>query len=257
MNFEAIKKYAVFSGRASRTEYWHFILLNLVLIVLATLADITGTLGAIVALVFLLPGLAVSVRRLHDIGKSGWWYLIVLIPLVGQIIVLVWFCTRGTHGVNQFGADPLSIKSLTHSQPNPKNLQSDQNSANISDKPGEIGQHQKADDEGIIGEEDFQSEKDDIRNGEGSFTWTCGATYIGNWSNNRMHGQGNLTYADGSRYLGEWNNGKSNGQGTFSWANGAQHTGDWTDGKRNGQGIHTYANGTIIRGIWKDGKKFI
>jgi hypothetical protein len=58
--------------------------------------------------IFLLPGIAVGVRRLHDVDRSGWWLLLAFIPLVGTIILIVWFCTRGTPGPNRFGPDPLS-----------------------------------------------------------------------------------------------------------------------------------------------------
>ena len=253
MDFEALKKYAVFNGRASRKEYWHFILLNLVLIVLATIADLTGTLGAIVTLTLLLPSLAVSVRRLHDIDKSGWWYLVILVPLVGIIIVLFWFCTRGTQGANRFGTDPLLFVSVSVSKPYPKNIRPNQNLSDITDSIERVIQNQKSKDVEMIGEKSFQFEKDNKRNGEDTYTWTNGTTYIGEWKNDRMHGQGNLTYADGGQYIGAFKNGKSNGQGTFFWASGAQHTGEWTDGKQNGQGSHTYADGTLINGIWKNG----
>jgi uncharacterized membrane protein YhaH (DUF805 family) len=57
-------------------------------------------------LAVLLPGIAVSIRRLHDTDRSGWWLLIVLVPLVGAILLIVWYCTEGTRGPNRFGADP-------------------------------------------------------------------------------------------------------------------------------------------------------
>ena len=58
-------------------------------------------------LALFLPGLAVSIRRLHDLGRSGWYFLLILIPLIGTIILLIWFCMRGTVGPNQYGPDPL------------------------------------------------------------------------------------------------------------------------------------------------------
>jgi uncharacterized membrane protein YhaH (DUF805 family) len=66
------------------------------------------TLLWLAALTNLLPGISVTVRRLHDTDRSGWWYWIGLIPLVGAILLLIWFCTRGTDGANRFGPDPLS-----------------------------------------------------------------------------------------------------------------------------------------------------
>ena len=68
-----------------------------------------GYLYALAALALLLPNLAVLVRRLHDTDRSGWWYWIILVPLIGGILVLVWFCSRGTDGGNRYGADPLGL----------------------------------------------------------------------------------------------------------------------------------------------------
>jgi uncharacterized membrane protein YhaH (DUF805 family) len=74
-------------------------------------------LGYIYTLGFILPYLAVTVRRMHDLDKSGWWWLIGFIPLVGAIILLVWFCQRGTVGPNRFGPDPLLTSALPPAQP--------------------------------------------------------------------------------------------------------------------------------------------
>ena len=60
------------------------------------------------ALALLVPSVAVAVRRLHDTDRSGWWYLVVLVPFVGAILLIVWFCTKGTSGPNRFGADTLA-----------------------------------------------------------------------------------------------------------------------------------------------------
>ena len=128
MNFvEAVKSgyanYVNFSGRAQRSAYWWWVLFQVgVGLAIALIegggsfsrgagsmqfAVVGGTFTMIWSLINLLPGLAVAVRRLHDLDKSGWWLLIGLIPLVGAIILLVWFCSRGTGGANRFGADPL------------------------------------------------------------------------------------------------------------------------------------------------------
>ena len=108
--------YATFSGRAPRSEYWFFTLYHS-LIVLVCMAGFPFGLGySLLALSFLanfLPSLSVLVRRLHDTGRSGWWYWIVLVPLVGPILVLVWLCTRGTFGGNGYGHDPLADDSLS------------------------------------------------------------------------------------------------------------------------------------------------
>jgi uncharacterized membrane protein YhaH (DUF805 family) len=119
-----MKKYADFSGRARRKEYWMFALFNMIfLIVIAILDNVLGTtfkmetgygsqalpygwLYLIYAFAIIVPGLAVCVRRLHDLGKSGWMLLISFIPLIGGIWLLVLFCTAGNQGENKYGPDP-------------------------------------------------------------------------------------------------------------------------------------------------------
>ena len=113
---EVLKKYAVFSGRARRKEYWYFFLFNfLITIVLLIIDGMTGTLtaeagigllGGIYALAVLIPALAVSVRRLHDTDRSGWWLLIMLIPLIGVIVILVFTVQDSKPGENQYGSNP-------------------------------------------------------------------------------------------------------------------------------------------------------
>jgi len=106
-----LRNYATFSGRAARSEYWWFFLFGLLCSIGGEILDaVTGGAGLInlaVALGLFLPSLAMAVRRLHDVDRSGWWYLIILIPLIGLIVLLVWFVTRGTVGPNRFGPDPL------------------------------------------------------------------------------------------------------------------------------------------------------
>lgn len=115
------KNYANFNGRARRTEYWMFTLFNIIaVIVILVLAGILGsiseTLGTIMGLVYiiyvfaaLIPGLAVSVRRLHDTGKSGWFILVAFIPLVGGIILLVLMCLDSMPMDNQYGPNPKAF----------------------------------------------------------------------------------------------------------------------------------------------------
>jgi uncharacterized membrane protein YhaH (DUF805 family) len=113
---EVLKKYATFSGRARRSEYWYFVLFNFIFMLVAMgLDNLLGTTVSVLpygyfyfalALAVLIPGLAVFVRRMHDIGKSGWWYFIAFIPLVGAIWLLVLCCTEGVSGDNEYGADP-------------------------------------------------------------------------------------------------------------------------------------------------------
>jgi uncharacterized membrane protein YhaH (DUF805 family) len=113
---EALKKYAVFSGRARRMEYWYFVLFNLIVaFVLALIDTLLGTttgvssfglLSGLYGLAVLIPTLALWVRRLHDIDRTGWWLLINLVPLIGTIVLLVFALTPGTPGSNQYGPDP-------------------------------------------------------------------------------------------------------------------------------------------------------
>ncbi|CUW37438.1 putative inner membrane protein [Magnetospirillum sp. XM-1] len=107
-----IGKYATFQGRASRSEYWFFALFNIILSMIASVVagaslGVLSVLPAILMIGLFVPSLAVSVRRLHDLGKSGWWFLIILIPVIGGLVLLWWFCQRGTEGQNMFGSDPL------------------------------------------------------------------------------------------------------------------------------------------------------
>lgn len=98
-------KYADFNGRATRSEYWYFFLFNFIVgIVLGWIPF----LGWLVSLALLVPSLAVAWRRLHDIGKSGAFYLFILIPLVGWIFVLIWLCKETQPGDNQYGPQPLA-----------------------------------------------------------------------------------------------------------------------------------------------------
>ncbi|MGG3927050.1 DUF805 domain-containing protein [Metabacillus fastidiosus] len=107
---EVLKKYAVFQGRARRKEYWMFtlfnVLISIVLSIIEVVGDMPSILTGIYSLSILLPSLAVTARRLHDIGKSGWWILISLIPLIGAIVLLVFTCQDSEEGSNQYGPNP-------------------------------------------------------------------------------------------------------------------------------------------------------
>jgi uncharacterized membrane protein YhaH (DUF805 family) len=113
---QALKKYAVFGGRSRRMEYWYFVLFNIIVsIVLGVIDGLLGTSGSyagagllsgIYGLAVLIPSLAVTVRRLHDIDRSGWWILIALVPLIGVIVLLVFALLEGTPGDNQYGPNP-------------------------------------------------------------------------------------------------------------------------------------------------------
>ncbi|MFF5563887.1 DUF805 domain-containing protein [Streptomyces sp. NPDC012623] len=107
---DVLKKYAVFSGRARRKEYWMFVLINFVITValgiIGNVIGADGVLNGIYSLAVLIPGLAVAVRRLHDTGRSGWWLLIGLVPLVGFIILIVFLAIEGERGANAHGENP-------------------------------------------------------------------------------------------------------------------------------------------------------
>jgi uncharacterized membrane protein YhaH (DUF805 family) len=109
--------YVNFQGRAIRSEFWFWVLFVFIVVFVADLIDLllfgTGLgrgfslLGSIASLALLLPGLGVSVRRLHDIDRSGWWLLIVFVPLIGGIVLIVFDVMPGTPGPNRFGPDPM------------------------------------------------------------------------------------------------------------------------------------------------------
>ncbi|MBV9823574.1 MAG: DUF805 domain-containing protein [Actinobacteria bacterium] len=102
-------KYATFGGRARRSEYWWFVLFSAIVNTVVSLLDAAignQVLGYLVLLALLLPSLAVGVRRLHDTGRSGWWLLIALIPLVGAIVLLVFALQDSQPGSNNYGPSP-------------------------------------------------------------------------------------------------------------------------------------------------------
>lgn len=106
---KVMKKYVDFTGRARRKEYWMFFLINFVIALALAVVDAVlgfGLLGGLYALAVLLPSLAVTVRRLHDTGRSGWWILIGLVPIIGIIVILVFMVLEGQPGDNAFGPNP-------------------------------------------------------------------------------------------------------------------------------------------------------
>ncbi len=111
---QVLKKYAVFGGRARRKEYWYFFLFNViigsVLGFIEGLAGGPGVLGSIYGLAVLIPGVGVAIRRLHDTGRSGWWLLIGLIPLIGTIILLVYMASDSQAGTNEYGSSPKLVE---------------------------------------------------------------------------------------------------------------------------------------------------
>jgi uncharacterized membrane protein YhaH (DUF805 family) len=120
MNFQqavqsGFSNYANFRGRASRSEFWWWQLFLLLGGIVAALLDLFANsnvlggepLASLFYLATIIPGLAVSVRRLHDTDSSGWWILLGLIPFIGIIVLIVWWCLEGSKGYNRFGPDPL------------------------------------------------------------------------------------------------------------------------------------------------------
>ena len=116
--FEVLKKYAVFSGRARRKEYWMFVLFNLIIaFILGSIEGISGiasesypsVLATLYSLAVLIPSLAVGVRRLHDTGRTGWWLLISLAPVVGSIVLLIFMVQDSQQGENQYGPNPKQV----------------------------------------------------------------------------------------------------------------------------------------------------
>lgn len=112
--FDVLKKYAVFHGRARRKEYWMFVFFNVLMsLILAILDSFLSTtfgippfLRALYVLFVLLPGIGVTIRRLHDTNRSGWWLLLLFVPVLGTIIYLAFMCWVGDESENRYGPNP-------------------------------------------------------------------------------------------------------------------------------------------------------
>lgn len=112
----AYRNFANFSGRARRAEYWWWTLFATLVYLGAEAVNLgaysmdggANPAGLIILLVILFPGIALSVRRLHDTGRSGWWLLVNVLPLIGYLIFLYWMIKRGDQGANEFGPDPTA-----------------------------------------------------------------------------------------------------------------------------------------------------
>ncbi|MDE6382352.1 MAG: DUF805 domain-containing protein [Muribaculaceae bacterium] len=117
VNKAVAQNYCNFSGRASRSEYWWYALFTMILgVVIGFVLGIFGAgstavsvIQGLVSLALLLPGLGLCVRRLHDISKSGWWIFISLVPLLGAILLIIWFCKPSDAGMNQYGPEPNMV----------------------------------------------------------------------------------------------------------------------------------------------------
>ncbi len=116
---EALKKYATFRGRSRRKEYWYFTLFNMIVMLLLMAIDGMmgsfsskagiGFLSTIYSLAVIIPGIAVSIRRLHDTSRSGWWLLISFVPIIGGIVLLVFMVQDSKPGENEFGPNPKEL----------------------------------------------------------------------------------------------------------------------------------------------------
>ncbi|KZY60199.1 hypothetical protein A3742_09140 [Oleiphilus sp. HI0071] len=113
-----LKKYAVFEGRSRRKEYWFFVLISTIVGSCFIMIDRqmgnydpetqVGFLHSLYSLLVLLPTVALSVRRLHDTGRSGWWLLLLFLPIIGWIVLLIFYVLKGDEGSNRFGQDPVA-----------------------------------------------------------------------------------------------------------------------------------------------------
>ena len=118
--FEVLKKYAVFDGRAHRTEFWLFFLFSFIISfflgVIVGLVESLWFITTLYALAVLIPGLAVSVRRLHDTNRSGWWILTGLVPILGWIALLIFYVEDSQPGANQYGPNPKGVQATQPTQ---------------------------------------------------------------------------------------------------------------------------------------------
>lgn len=130
---EALKKYGVFHGRAGRKEYWYFLLVNIIINLILTAIDRktgnfnaqtnAGLFSSIYGLAVLIPAIAVTVRRFHDTGRSGWYWFLWLIPCIGWIIALVFAAQDSAPGDNEYGPNPhgpTTIGDNISTEPTPK-----------------------------------------------------------------------------------------------------------------------------------------
>lgn len=117
----AFSRYAQFYGRSGRPEFWYWTLFTILGGIVASIVDAVAfgwvqsvsPLSDLFGLITLVPGIAVSVRRLHDVDRSGWWFLLIFVPLIGMIVLIVWCIRQGTAGNNRFGPDPLEAGAVS------------------------------------------------------------------------------------------------------------------------------------------------
>ena len=113
---KALKSYTKFDGRARRREFWIFAMINFAIYILLAVGEgminLTYLFSSIFVLVVLLPSIAVSVRRLHDTGKSGWWLLLAGLPVLGAIVLIVFFVEEGHDEPNKYGPNPKAAEGI-------------------------------------------------------------------------------------------------------------------------------------------------
>jgi len=107
------RHYVDFNGRARRSQFWYFVLMNIIVGMIVGVIQQMLSLGTMLSglytLAVFLPNLGLSVRRLHDVNRSGWWLLLAAIPIVGWIVLIYWDCVEGTPGPNEYGPDPKGV----------------------------------------------------------------------------------------------------------------------------------------------------
>lgn len=163
-----LKKYATFSGRATRSEYWYFVLIYSITYTILMGIDFAigtfskqlmengsflGFLSTAYSLVLFLPSLAVTIRRLHDINKSAWWILLIFVPIIGFILLLIYLCTNSKED-NKYGVNPKSL-----ANENQENNSLSESSNNVIEQLGKLS---KLKEDGILTQEEFDTQKQQI-----------------------------------------------------------------------------------------------
>ena len=127
--------------------------------------------------------------------------------------------------------------------------------APIPATPGYTGMHTHENGKYVGELRDSEGGSRKKRHGQGTYTFSSGAKYVGEWRDDKRHGQGTETFASGNKYVGEWRDDKKHGQGTYTFPDGDKYVGEWRDDKRNGLGTEYSPQGAVLwNGIWHDGE---